>query len=140
MLSQCPNDMDPTLPPHLFPHQSLGFHTPAAHNPYAPAAPSRYTSYATLNPPYASSSLPITILILSQCPPKMPLTLLPHQPNPQRHLPSLCSCHALKMILQCPPISALTTPYAFPPLPHLLCRLQSLCSRGALKICLQCHP
>ncbi|MBW0514051.1 hypothetical protein O181_053766 [Austropuccinia psidii MF-1] len=38
-------------------------------------------------------------------------------------------------------MSALTHPYAFAPLPHLLHFLQSLCSRRALKICLRrCHP
>ncbi|MBW0479723.1 hypothetical protein O181_019438 [Austropuccinia psidii MF-1] len=48
----------------------------------------------------------------------MPPMLLPHWPNPQRHLPSLCSCNALKMRIQCHfPISALTTPYASTPLP-----------------------
>ncbi|MBW0513235.1 hypothetical protein O181_052950 [Austropuccinia psidii MF-1] len=67
--------------------------------------------------------------------------LLPHQPNPQRHLPSLHSCNALKMRLQCRhPISALTNPYTSAPLPHLLCCLQSLCSRGTVKICLQHCP
>ncbi|MBW0478893.1 hypothetical protein O181_018608 [Austropuccinia psidii MF-1] len=72
-------------------------------------APSRYTSYTALNPCYASSSLPITILMLSQFPPDMPLMLLPHQPNPQHHLPSLRSCNTLNMRLQFSPISALTT-------------------------------
>ncbi|MBW0499896.1 hypothetical protein O181_039611 [Austropuccinia psidii MF-1] len=49
--------------------------------------------------------------------------------------------HPLQMRLRhCPPISALTTPYASAPPPYLLCRLQFLCSCGALKICLQHHP
>ncbi|MBW0503504.1 hypothetical protein O181_043219 [Austropuccinia psidii MF-1] len=39
--------------PQSLPHQSLRFRTPAAYNPYAPAAPSRYASKASLNPPYA---------------------------------------------------------------------------------------
>ncbi|MBW0490437.1 hypothetical protein O181_030152 [Austropuccinia psidii MF-1] len=50
------------------PHPCLIFST--AYNPYAPAAPSRYTSDAALNPLYAS----------------------PHPPNPLHHLPFLCSC------------------------------------------------
>ncbi|MBW0484744.1 hypothetical protein O181_024459 [Austropuccinia psidii MF-1] len=37
--------------PHLCPHHSLCFRTPAAYNPYAPVAPSRYVSNAALNPP-----------------------------------------------------------------------------------------
>ncbi|MBW0465752.1 hypothetical protein O181_005467 [Austropuccinia psidii MF-1] len=39
-----------------------------------------------------------------------------------------------------PPISALTTPYASTPPPHLLIGLQSLRCCGALKLCLQCGP
>ncbi|MBW0528557.1 hypothetical protein O181_068272 [Austropuccinia psidii MF-1] len=35
----------------------------------------------------------------------MPPMLLPHRPNPQRHLPSLHSCNTLKMRLQCFPPS-----------------------------------
>ncbi|MBW0542542.1 hypothetical protein O181_082257 [Austropuccinia psidii MF-1] len=64
-------------------------HASTTHHTYTPVAPSRYTSYTTLNPPYASSSLPITILMILQCPPNMPPTL--------------------------PPISTLITPYASPP-------------------------
>ncbi|MBW0538048.1 hypothetical protein O181_077763 [Austropuccinia psidii MF-1] len=37
--------------PHLRPHHSLCFCTPATYNPYAPAVPSIYASNATLNPP-----------------------------------------------------------------------------------------
>ncbi|MBW0510966.1 hypothetical protein O181_050681 [Austropuccinia psidii MF-1] len=73
--------------------------TPYPYNPYAPTVPSRYTSYAALNPCYSSSSLPLTILMLAWCPPDMPPTL--------------------------PPISALITPYAStsPPLTmHMLPR------------------
>ncbi|MBW0482163.1 hypothetical protein O181_021878 [Austropuccinia psidii MF-1] len=53
--------------------------------------------------PPTSSSLPITILMLLQFPPNMPLMLLPHRPKPQFHLPSLHSCNALTMILKRPP-------------------------------------
>ncbi|MBW0583625.1 hypothetical protein O181_123340 [Austropuccinia psidii MF-1] len=77
--------------PHLRPHHSLCTHTSSACNTYPPAVPSRYTSYAALNPPYASLSSPINILRCSHCPPDMPPTL--------------------------PPISTLTTPYASTPLP-----------------------
>ncbi|MBW0586063.1 hypothetical protein O181_125778 [Austropuccinia psidii MF-1] len=117
------------------PHHSLHFHTPAAHNPYAPAGPSRYTCYATLSHP------PITILMLLKYPPDMPPTLLPHRPNPQFHLRSLRSCNAVKMRLQCrPTISALTTPYTSTPLHHFLCCLKYLRSHGTVKICLQHLP
>ncbi|MBW0461279.1 hypothetical protein O181_000994 [Austropuccinia psidii MF-1] len=40
----------------------------------------------------------------------------------------------------CPLISALTSPYASAPPPHLLLGLQSLCRCGALKLCLQHFP
>ncbi|MBW0534705.1 hypothetical protein O181_074420 [Austropuccinia psidii MF-1] len=39
MLAWCPPNMPPLLP-HISPHHSLCFHTPATHNPYAPVAPS----------------------------------------------------------------------------------------------------
>ncbi|MBW0464894.1 hypothetical protein O181_004609 [Austropuccinia psidii MF-1] len=49
--------------------------------------------------------------------------------------------HPLQMRLgHCPPISALTTPYACTPPPHLLLGLQSLRCCGALKLCLQRRP
>ncbi|MBW0554833.1 hypothetical protein O181_094548 [Austropuccinia psidii MF-1] len=51
---------------------------------------------------------PPTLLMLLQGPPDLPPMLLPHQSNPECHLPSSCSCNALKMRLQIPPISALT--------------------------------
>ncbi|MBW0587340.1 hypothetical protein O181_127055 [Austropuccinia psidii MF-1] len=41
---------------------------------------------------------------------------------------------------QCSPISALTTPYASAPPPHLLLGLQFLHSCGALKLCVRCCP
>ncbi|MBW0479130.1 hypothetical protein O181_018845 [Austropuccinia psidii MF-1] len=50
------------LPCH--PHNSLRFRPPASCNPYAPAEPSRYASDTTLNPPYASTPPPLTILTL----------------------------------------------------------------------------
>ncbi|MBW0464526.1 hypothetical protein O181_004241 [Austropuccinia psidii MF-1] len=104
-----------------------------------------YASNATLTPPYAFC----------------------HPLDPLRHLPSFRLHSALPTFLQhcphtglilntayhpyappfpqvetkmSPPISALTTPYASTPPPHLLHRLQSLCSPGTLKICLQCCP
>ncbi|MBW0517196.1 hypothetical protein O181_056911 [Austropuccinia psidii MF-1] len=40
----------------------------------------------------------------------------------------------------CPPISALTTPYASTPPPHILLGLQSLRYCGSLKLCLRRHP
>ncbi|MBW0528893.1 hypothetical protein O181_068608 [Austropuccinia psidii MF-1] len=51
------------------------------------------------------------------CPPDKPLTLLPHQPNPQPHLPSLCSSKAPKIRLQCCPHHSLRshTPAAYNP-------------------------
>ncbi|MBW0550992.1 hypothetical protein O181_090707 [Austropuccinia psidii MF-1] len=63
---------------------------------------------------------------LQHCPPSppSPLLMLPH---PCR-VPSLCS------------YSALTTPYASAPPPHLLLGLQSLSSCGDLKLCLQHCP
>ncbi|MBW0494524.1 hypothetical protein O181_034239 [Austropuccinia psidii MF-1] len=137
--------------PHIHPHHSLCSHTPAPACP--PEMPPMLPPISALITTYASTPLPLTIhmllwspqdispmplstlltppttcliLTLSQFPPNMPLTLLPHRPNPQCHLPSLCSCNTLKMRLQCPPISSLATPYTSAPLPHLLCRLQSL--------------
>ncbi|MBW0575429.1 hypothetical protein O181_115144 [Austropuccinia psidii MF-1] len=108
MLALRPPDMPPTLPP-----------ISTLITPYAstPRRSQSICSRGALSPPYASSSSAITILMLSQCPPKMPPMLLPHLPNLQRHLPSLNSCNTLKMRLQCPPISSLTTPYASAPLP-----------------------
>ncbi|MBW0535845.1 hypothetical protein O181_075560 [Austropuccinia psidii MF-1] len=63
---------------------------------------------------------------LRHCLPSLPsqLLMLPHP----CHLPSLHSC------------SAVTTPDASAPLPHLLLGLQSLHSYGALKLCLQHCP
>ncbi|MBW0560126.1 hypothetical protein O181_099841 [Austropuccinia psidii MF-1] len=56
-------------------------------------------------------------------------------PNPPRRFACLRTRTALHMRLQhCPPISVLTTPYAFTPPP-----LPSLCSRGALPTCSQHH-
>ncbi|MBW0579937.1 hypothetical protein O181_119652 [Austropuccinia psidii MF-1] len=43
----CPHDFPPMLPPHVCPHPSLNFHTPATYHAYAPKPPSRYASYAT---------------------------------------------------------------------------------------------
>ncbi|MBW0505797.1 hypothetical protein O181_045512 [Austropuccinia psidii MF-1] len=58
---------------------------------------------------------------------------------PPGHLTPL-PCLLSHMKLQhCPPISALTTPYASAPLPHLLLGLQSLRFCGALK-CLPNMP
>ncbi|MBW0545773.1 hypothetical protein O181_085488 [Austropuccinia psidii MF-1] len=66
-------------------------------------------------------------------------------PNPPQSFASLHACTALHMRLQhCPPISVLTTPYAFTPLPlPSLCALPtcsqhclpSLCSRSAIPTC-----
>ncbi|MBW0470424.1 hypothetical protein O181_010139 [Austropuccinia psidii MF-1] len=84
MLPLCPPDVTPTLPPHLCPHHSLCLDTPA------------------------SSSLPLTILALLPSPQDMPLMLPSHRHDPQRCLPSLCSCSSLKMRLQCHPPSLLS--------------------------------
>ncbi|MBW0468797.1 hypothetical protein O181_008512 [Austropuccinia psidii MF-1] len=81
------------------PHQSLHSCTPTAYNPYTHVEPSRYASNASLNPPYTFSHPPLTTLVLLECPPDIPLTLLPHRPNPQHRLPSLGSCSTLKMRL-----------------------------------------
>ncbi|MBW0562776.1 hypothetical protein O181_102491 [Austropuccinia psidii MF-1] len=52
-------------------------------------------------------------------------------PNPPQCFACLRAHTTLQMRLRhCPPISVLTTPYAFTPLP-----LPSLCSRGALPTC-----
>ncbi|MBW0565440.1 hypothetical protein O181_105155 [Austropuccinia psidii MF-1] len=54
-------------------------------------------------------------------------------PSPPQRFACLRTRTALQMRLQhCPPISVLTTPYAFTPPP-----LPSLCSCGALLTCLQ---
>ncbi|MBW0518532.1 hypothetical protein O181_058247 [Austropuccinia psidii MF-1] len=56
-------------------------------------------------------------------------------PNPPQCFACLRARTALQMRLRhYPPISVLTTPYAFTPLP-----LPSLCSRGALPTCSQHH-
>ncbi|MBW0507035.1 hypothetical protein O181_046750 [Austropuccinia psidii MF-1] len=57
---------DPYVPaaPHLHPHHPCLFFS-AAYNSYAPAAPSRYASDATLNPPLRLILFPpLTILML----------------------------------------------------------------------------
>ncbi|MBW0494879.1 hypothetical protein O181_034594 [Austropuccinia psidii MF-1] len=60
-------------------------------------------------PPPAKYSLP-----LFQCPPNMPTILLPHQPNPQRHIPSLRLFSSLKMRLQfCPHLCPLHSCLSF---------------------------
>ncbi|MBW0520143.1 hypothetical protein O181_059858 [Austropuccinia psidii MF-1] len=46
------------------PSQLLTLPPPAACNPYAPVAPSRYASDTALNPLYASAPPPLTILTL----------------------------------------------------------------------------
>ncbi|MBW0566401.1 hypothetical protein O181_106116 [Austropuccinia psidii MF-1] len=103
--------------------------------PYAPTETSKYTSNTALNPPYASSHSPLTMLMLHTYAPAAcsrtpaapsryasdvalnPPYAFSHPPNPLCCLPSLFSCSALKMRLQCLlPISALTTPYASAPL------------------------
>ncbi|MBW0555452.1 hypothetical protein O181_095167 [Austropuccinia psidii MF-1] len=53
-----------TMPPPSLPSQLLMLLPPTACNPYALAAPSRYASNTTLNPPYASAPPPFTILML----------------------------------------------------------------------------
>ncbi|MBW0589220.1 hypothetical protein O181_128935 [Austropuccinia psidii MF-1] len=80
-----PLDETPTLPSPLLmlPHPRLIFCLD--YNPYAATGPSSYASDAALTPPYASSHLPLTILMLMDA----RLTCL------RRCLPSLC--------LQCPP-------------------------------------
>ncbi|MBW0484595.1 hypothetical protein O181_024310 [Austropuccinia psidii MF-1] len=131
----------PALPAHICPHHSLCFHTHASYSPYPPAAPSRYTSNAALNPPFASS----------------------HPPNALFHLPCLCLHSALRTCLRRHPhtgliLNAVYHPYALaapsrwdynathpsPPSPLLTLphprRLKSLCSHGALKICLRRLP
>ncbi|MBW0485315.1 hypothetical protein O181_025030 [Austropuccinia psidii MF-1] len=83
---------------HLCPHQSLRFCTPATYNPYTPAAPSRYTSYATLNPPYPLLRLPSLFLrsALSTCLQRHPSISAP----PILTLLHPChSCTALKIYL-----------------------------------------
>ncbi|MBW0506834.1 hypothetical protein O181_046549 [Austropuccinia psidii MF-1] len=67
------------------------------------------TPTSTLLMPYPPRLLPS---LCSWCPLVMPSMLLPHWPNPQCHLPSLFSCNALKLRLQCHPPS--------PPSPFLM--------------------
>ncbi|MBW0578044.1 hypothetical protein O181_117759 [Austropuccinia psidii MF-1] len=131
-----PPDETLTLPPHLRPHHSLHFHTPAAYhlyapavpsplltllhprlifssayNPYTPVGPSSYASDTALTPPYASL----------------------HLPNPMRCLPSLCSWSAFLTCLKCH-LPSLRLWSAFPPcLRH---RLPSLRSFSAILTCL----
>ncbi|MBW0558269.1 hypothetical protein O181_097984 [Austropuccinia psidii MF-1] len=127
---------------HLHPHHSLRFHTPATHHTYTPCPPNipptlppisaLITPYASTPPPLLRrpqpslclhpptlSSLPITILMLLQCPPNMPPMLLPHQPNPQRHLPSLHSQNETTIPLHLRPHHSLHfhTPAAYNPYP-----------------------
>ncbi|MBW0525480.1 hypothetical protein O181_065195 [Austropuccinia psidii MF-1] len=58
-----PQDETTMLPPSP-PLKLLMLLPPAACNPYAPAAPSRYASNTALNPPYAWAPPPLTILTL----------------------------------------------------------------------------
>ncbi|MBW0521396.1 hypothetical protein O181_061111 [Austropuccinia psidii MF-1] len=150
-----PSDETPTLPPHLHPHHSLRFCTPASSSPWLTvlmllqgpqAMPLKLPSPPLTPPrtglilssayhPYACSAhltclqccLPLLCL---QCPPDMPLT------PPSRPLMILT-------LLQPPQDETtmpLTTPYTLAPPPYLLGRLPFLHSRGALKICLRRHP
>ncbi|MBW0483898.1 hypothetical protein O181_023613 [Austropuccinia psidii MF-1] len=85
-LPQRPQDMPLWRRPHIPPDQ-----------------PSRF-----LAPPY-NSSHPLTILMLTLCPPNMPPMWPSHQPDPQHHLPSLRSCLALQICLKhCPHPCGLT--------------------------------
>ncbi|MBW0482860.1 hypothetical protein O181_022575 [Austropuccinia psidii MF-1] len=65
ILTLLPGPQDETkMPPPSLPSQLLMLWPPAACNPFAPAVPLRYASNTALNPPYASASPPITILML----------------------------------------------------------------------------
>ncbi|MBW0525494.1 hypothetical protein O181_065209 [Austropuccinia psidii MF-1] len=89
----CPLDVTPTLPP------ISSLITPYASTP--PPLLRRPQDIPPLPPSTLLTPSPIhLILTLLQFPPDMPPMLLPHQPNPQCHLSSLCSCNALKMRLQ----------------------------------------
>ncbi|MBW0478225.1 hypothetical protein O181_017940 [Austropuccinia psidii MF-1] len=60
-----------------------------------------------LTTPYASTPQPLNMLMLMRHPQDMPLPPPSYWRNPQHHLPSLCSCSALKMTLQfCPHYSS----------------------------------
>ncbi|MBW0528895.1 hypothetical protein O181_068610 [Austropuccinia psidii MF-1] len=69
----CPLDVTPTLPPIsslITPYASTPLPLailmlPRCPQDIPPMPPSRYVSYAVLNPPYASSSLPLTIPTLA---------------------------------------------------------------------------
>ncbi|MBW0503879.1 hypothetical protein O181_043594 [Austropuccinia psidii MF-1] len=107
---------------------------PAAYHPYADVVTSQSASDSALTP--AKSSMSLTILKLTSCPPKMSLT-------PPSH-----TLLTILMLLKCPqdltsmppPIYTLTTPYTSAHPPYLLCHLQSLRSPGTLKISLQHRP
>ncbi|MBW0480534.1 hypothetical protein O181_020249 [Austropuccinia psidii MF-1] len=107
-----PSRCDSNTAPHLRPHHSLCIHTPATYNSYASAELSRYTSYTTLNPPYAcvvpsqhsSNTAPSSLLTLPHprrlqyihtCSALNTPYSLSHPPNPLLQLPSLCSCSVL---------------------------------------------
>ncbi|MBW0508479.1 hypothetical protein O181_048194 [Austropuccinia psidii MF-1] len=63
-------------------------------------------------------------------------------PNPLQCLVCLCAHNPPDETPTLPPISTLTTPYAYAPLPHLLLSLQFLRSCGALNAhltCLRCY-
>ncbi|MBW0480533.1 hypothetical protein O181_020248 [Austropuccinia psidii MF-1] len=89
MLLQCPPNMPLMLPP-----------ISALITPYASTPLPLTIHMLPRHPQDIPPTLPSTLLMLSQCPPDMCPMLLPHQPNPQCHLPSLCSCNTLKMRLQ----------------------------------------
>ncbi|MBW0493514.1 hypothetical protein O181_033229 [Austropuccinia psidii MF-1] len=148
MLLRRPKDIPPMLPSTLVtPHPLCRLPCLPSHSALPPFLQCRPSISAPTNP-YASAPQPLTILTIMQCPQDIPLkplsTLL--TPNPLCRLPSLRSLssqHAsntaptpasssmpptILMLLKHsqyettmpPPISALTTPYASAPLPHLL--------------------
>ncbi|MBW0477170.1 hypothetical protein O181_016885 [Austropuccinia psidii MF-1] len=133
-------DVTPTLPPMsalTTPYAS----TPATYNPYAPTAPSRYTSNSVINPPYASSHLPLTMLTLTymlMCPQRTQRSdsdtthqsfcfCTPAAYNP--HVPADPSRYASN--------ASLNPVYAFSRLPNPLLCLPSLHSCSVLPTCLR---
>ncbi|MBW0477477.1 hypothetical protein O181_017192 [Austropuccinia psidii MF-1] len=123
-----PHDFPQPLPPHVHPHSSLCFHTPAAPSEFP------YNAASACPPsPILTILHPCLILMLPLRPHDSHPRLPPHiQPHPYG-LPSSSSCCALMIYLQhFHHMSTLTHPYALAPLPTLMISLQGLHPISAL--------
>ncbi|MBW0470342.1 hypothetical protein O181_010057 [Austropuccinia psidii MF-1] len=168
LLHQDPTpDETPTLPPHLRPHHSLRFRTPASSSPCIkilklPRALNRCASDAT-NHPYAcivpaqhasdTAYHPYACIV-----PSRHASNATYHPYARSALPTCLQCFLPSLRLQCPPNMPLTLltiltlavpsqhasdttyhPYACSALPTCLqCCLPSLRSYSALPTCLPC--